>query len=133
MTKITTTLLMLTLAAVPGFARTTPTRTYSPVFDRCMQESGGVTTSMRDCFGSEYQRLDAELNTRYRTLMTSMPKAKSQSLRVQQRAWLAKRKRVCDASGDEEAGGTLQLVMIDQCYLDSLYDRVAMFKAMQRR
>ena len=96
------------------------------------RQSGGVTVAIRDCIDAEHTRLDGELNRRYRALMRGLPSAKAQALRQSERRWLIDRKRKCDAAGNSEAGGTLQMIMIDSCYLDSLYDRVSTLRAMQR-
>ena len=122
-------ILLLSVMPVGAFAAE---RRYSEQFASCSRQSGGVTVAIRDCIDAEHTRLDGELNRHYRTLMRSLPPTKAQALRQSERRWLIDRKRKCDAAGNSEAGGTLQMIMIDSCYLDSLYDRVSTLRAMQR-
>ena len=119
-------------ATAPALAALTQPRAYSADDQRCMAGSGGVTVAMRDCSATEHDRLDAELNRRYRGLMSSLPPSKAVTLRNAQRRWLADRRRVCDAAVRKEGAGTLALVVGDGCYLDRLYDRVAELQAMKR-
>ena len=123
---------LILLAATATAISATPDRLYSATFRTCSRNAGGVTVAIRDCTSAEYHRLDAKLNQRYKSLMRSLPKAKANALRLSERRWLAERKRTCDVAGKEEAGGTLETLMIDSCYLESLAGRVDLLKAMQR-
>ena len=123
---------MLCAAAAPSSGKPT-IRHYSATYDACMVAAAGVTAAMRDCSSTEYDRLDKILNARYQAAMKSLPSAKGNALRASERRWIADRKRKCDAAGADEGGGTLALIIVDQCYLDSLYDRVAVLTAMQGR
>jgi uncharacterized protein YecT (DUF1311 family) len=117
-------MVLIVLAATAAALSATPERRYSAEFEACSRKTGGVTVAIRDCIGDEYQRLDTDLNRRYRLLMRTLPKARANALRISERK--------CDVAGKENDGGTLELIMIDSCYLDSLYDRVAVLEAMQR-
>src|SRR5262249_1275275 len=68
--------------------------------------------------GAEHDAWDRQLNEAYRTLMASRPAPAKTQLRDGERAWLQRTQHKCDHAGDDEAGGTLQGVQIDQCYLD---------------
>jgi uncharacterized protein YecT (DUF1311 family) len=105
----------------------------SPAYDACMVAAGGVTLAMRNCSAAEYRRLDHELNQRYTALMRTLPRGRARELRAAERQWLAERKRTCDRAGAEAEGGTLQLVLVDNCYVERLRERVAVLAAMQRR
>ncbi len=124
--------LALLSVPLPTLAALTQPRAYSADYQRCMAGSGGVTVAMRDCSATEHDRLDAELNRRYRGLMSSLPPSKAVALRNAQRRWLVDRRRVCDAAVRKEGAGTLALIVGDGCYLDRLYDRVAELQAMKR-
>jgi uncharacterized protein YecT (DUF1311 family) len=125
-------MVLIVLAATAAALSATPERRYSAEFEACSRKTGGVTVAIRDCIGDEYQRLDTDLNRRYRLLMRTLPKARANALRISERRWIVERKRKCDVAGKENDGGTLELIMIDSCYLDSLYDRVVVLEAMQR-
>jgi uncharacterized protein YecT (DUF1311 family) len=44
-------------------------------------------------------------------------------LRGEERSWLRRRDRVCAHAGDDNAGGILQLLEVNQCYLDETIRR----------
>ena len=65
----------------------------APGFDRCMEQSGGVTTEMLGCLQQAYEYWDARLNTNYKKARqacksSSDPKACSDKLLKGQRAWV---------------------------------------------
>ena len=65
----------------------------APGFDRCMKQSGGVTTEMLGCLQQAYEYWDARLNTNYKKARqacksSSDPKACSVKLLKGQRAWV---------------------------------------------
>jgi uncharacterized protein YecT (DUF1311 family) len=99
-------------------ADTKAERYYSKTFTDCMDAAGGSTYPMRDCQGAEYDSWDKALNQVYQALMASRSPAEKTQLRADERAWLARTKHTCDRAGDDEAGGTLQPIEIQGCYLD---------------
>jgi uncharacterized protein YecT (DUF1311 family) len=114
--------------AVPPYERfavadadATPSREYA----RCMDRSGGVTVAMRDCAGSEHERLDRRLNAAYRAAMARLPDGAARTrLRNLERRWLAVRWSRCRRDADAEGGGTLALLILDSCTLDEMVRRV---------
>ncbi len=95
-----------------------------------MNAAGGSTLPMRDCMGAEHDAWDKALNQVYQTLMTSRSPAEKTQLRDDERAWLKRTKHQCDHAGDDEAGGTLQGVEIDQCYLDETIRRTVYLRGL---
>lgn len=110
----------LALAGFAGAAWAAPGADayYSKAYDACMDAAGGSTYPMRDCIGAEHATWDKALNEAYQALMKRRPAAEQAQLRDDERAWLRRTKARCDHAGDDEAGGSLQPVEIDQCYLD---------------
>jgi uncharacterized protein YecT (DUF1311 family) len=106
-------------------------RYYSKTYSDCMNAAGGSTMPMRDCIGAEHDDWDKDLNQVYQTRMASRPAAGQTQLRDDERAWLKTTKRKCDHAGDDEAGGTLQNVEIDQCYLDETIRRTIWLRALR--
>jgi uncharacterized protein YecT (DUF1311 family) len=90
---------------------------YSKTYNECLQ--GAVSTMQtRGCIGDEYTAWDKRLNQVYQALMAARAAPDKVQLRDDERAWLKRTKAKCDHAGDDEAGGSLQPVEIDQCNLD---------------
>jgi uncharacterized protein YecT (DUF1311 family) len=90
---------------------------YSATYKSCM--NGAMSSlAMRDCQTAEYDAWDKTLNRVYQALMSSRPAAAQTQLRDDERAWLARTKQTCEHAGDGEAGGSLQPIEIQGCYLD---------------
>ena len=92
-------------------------RSYSKTYNDCMAAAGGSTMPSRDCQKAEIDRWDAQLNAIYRQRFASADATGKARLRDDERAWLKRITRKCDHAGDGEAGGTLQPIEIDDCYL----------------
>jgi uncharacterized protein YecT (DUF1311 family) len=110
------------LAATPARADRTEPK-LSMTYDRCMSASGGVDPEMRDCISAEYGRQDARLNQTYKTIMDRLSVAQKLTLRETERTWLRTTKNRCDHAGDDNEGGTLQLIEIADCYLSETAKR----------
>jgi uncharacterized protein YecT (DUF1311 family) len=95
---------------------------YSREWRQCVDASGGVTVEMRDCSAAEYERQDVRLNAAYRATMARLNRAGQTRLRTLQRAWLRDRRSRCLNPPDAE-GGTLDLILIDACFLDTTIER----------
>ena len=117
---------LVVVAAAPSVDRY-----YSKTYNDCMNEAGGSTLPMRDCIGAEHDAWDKQLNQVYQALMASRPAAAKTQLRDGERAWLKTTKQTCDHAGDDEAGGTLQNVEIDQCYLDETIRRTVYLRGLR--
>ena len=122
---VLTMLSTVALAAAPSVDRY-----YSKTFNDCMNTAGGSTMPMRDCISDEHDAWDKTLNQVYQTLMASRSAAEKVQLRDDERAWLKRTKHQCDHAGDDEEGGTLQNVEIDQCYLDETIRRAVYLRGL---
>ena len=98
-------------------------RYYSKTYNTCMDTAGGSTMPMKDCIGDEYAAWDKSLNQTYQALMATRSDATKIQLRDDERAWLRRTEIKCAAAGDDDAGGSLQTVDIDQCNLDERVKR----------
>jgi uncharacterized protein YecT (DUF1311 family) len=98
-------------------------RYYSKTLNACMDAAGGSTLPMRGCIGAEHVCWDKVLNEAYQARMDGRYGTEKIKLRDAERAWLRATARKCDHAGDDEAGGSLQGVEIDQCYLDETIRR----------
>jgi uncharacterized protein YecT (DUF1311 family) len=105
------------LAPALAHAAPKPDAYYSATYNDCMK-TAMATMQTRDCIHDEYDAWDKSLNQVYQALMTSREPAAKVQLRDDERAWLQRTKHKCDHAGDDEMGGSLQYVEIDQCNLD---------------
>jgi uncharacterized protein YecT (DUF1311 family) len=118
-------------APTPLFAEPNPDNYFSKTFSACMDAAGGSTPPMHDCFAAEYAGWDKALNAVYQTRMASLdPVAKTQ-LRDEERAWLKRTKAKCEHAGDDEAGGSLQGIEIQSCYLDETILRTVYLRGLR--
>jgi uncharacterized protein YecT (DUF1311 family) len=101
------------------FVLTEPTaeRAQSKTYTDCLDESGGVTVSMRECIGAEFQRIDKRLNASYKTTMQRLSNQSRMRLRSEERAWLKTRLDTCERDLADAEGGTLWLIEMDACAL----------------
>ncbi len=104
---------------------------YSKTYNDCMEAASGSTMPMRDCLGAEYQAWDKQLNAVYRALIAGDPAPDKVKLRDDERAWLKRTKHKCDHAGDDEQGGSLQGVEIDQCNLDETILRTVYLRGLR--
>jgi uncharacterized protein YecT (DUF1311 family) len=103
-------------------AKAADTATLRPQYQRCLDDSGGVTPTMQDCIDTEYAYQDRRLNQVYRRLIASLPKAEAARLRERQRAWIGQRDRDCDPGA---APGQGQLLGADGCRVRKTAERAA--------
>jgi uncharacterized protein YecT (DUF1311 family) len=122
----------LCLAFGGGLAAAAPAKVdayYSKTYTECMK-TGVSTMEMRDCISAEHDQWDAALNQIYQTLMASRTAPEKTQLRDDERTWLKQEQRKCDHAGDDEQGGSLQNVEIDQCYLDETIRRAVYLRGL---
>jgi uncharacterized protein YecT (DUF1311 family) len=91
--------------------------TFSTTYNQCMDAASGITSSMISCTGDEHDKQDARLNLTYKTLMGRLSPAQQVKLRVLERTWIKRTKTRCDRAGDGAAGGSMQPLIIYDCYL----------------
>jgi len=119
-------------AAFPvlAHAQTDLSSYYSKTYNDCMNAAGGSTYPMHDCLSAEHDVWDKSLNVIYQTRMASRLAAGKTQLRDQERAWLKTTQKKCDHAGDDEQGGSLQGIEVDQCYLDETIRRTLALRAL---
>jgi uncharacterized protein YecT (DUF1311 family) len=103
---------------------------YSKTYTACMDAAGGATLPTRDCIHAEHDSWDASLNKMYQALMASPDGPPKIQLRDEERAWIKHTAKTCDHAGDDEQGGSLQYVEIDQCYLDETIRRAVYLRSL---
>ena len=105
-------------------------RYYSKTYNDCMTEANGSTLPMRDCKQTEHDAWDKQLNEVYQALIARRSGAAKSELRDGERAWIKRTAKKCDHAGDDEEGGSLQGVEIDQCYLDETIARTVYLRGL---
>lgn len=119
-------------ARPPTHARAEAARTTAPrpQYQRCLDDSGGVTPTMQDCIDTEYAYQDRRLNQVYRRLIANLPEAEAARLRERQRAWIGQRDRDCDPGA---APGQGQLLGADGCRVRKTAERAAQLQTQFNR
>jgi uncharacterized protein YecT (DUF1311 family) len=105
---------------------------YRRSFDECMDSSNGVTVSMLDCASTEFDYQDDRLNAAYKHLHQVLPKEQWESLKGEQRRWLAENDKACAANEDLK-GGTAETVNVTGCLLGRWVERADVLDALLER
>jgi uncharacterized protein YecT (DUF1311 family) len=117
------------LAPVIAAAQTKADHDYSATYKTC--QAGAMSTlQMKGCIADEYETWDKQLNQTYQASMARRAAAEQAKLREDERAWLKRTRHECDHAGDDEEGGTLQGVEIDQCNLDETIARTVYLRGL---
>lgn len=101
-----------------------------PSYQICLDKTGGVTPSMRDCIGAEYEYQDKRLNQAYRSLMDGLDSTGRTSLRAEERKWIAQRDRSCKPPTADD--GQAQELMYRDCLLTKTAKRATALEARAR-
>jgi uncharacterized protein YecT (DUF1311 family) len=98
-------------------------RMRSDAYVTCIVEAGGVTSSIRECIGTEYQRVDVRLNASSKRTLARLSKSSQANLRREQRSWLKTRLEKCERDLEQDKGGTIWLIEMDDCALQEVIRR----------
>jgi uncharacterized protein YecT (DUF1311 family) len=98
----------------------------SAQYTGCLNRADGVTASMNDCIGAEYDRLDRRLNASYQATLRRLSRTRQMALRSEERGWLATREETCIAQLEVplENMGTLDQLQFRFCTLGELKRRI---------
>lgn len=94
----------------------------SPSYDKCMDKSGGVTSSMLDCGNAETKIQDAKLNKAYKNAMKALEPNKQTELKDVQRLWVKYRDAHCGFYNGL-TGGTVDSLNASSCFLNMTAER----------
>jgi len=87
-------------------------------YQRCLDNSVS-SYDMRVCTGNELEYQDGLLNRYYKQAMRRLSREEKRKLRDAQRAWIKYRDAKCETAGREMRGGTGELLLINECILDT--------------
>lgn len=105
---------------------------YSSNFEKCMESADGITLQIRTCYADEFQRQDSRLNKNYSDYISVLPYEIKRNFIDAQRKWIRYRDANCSAFESEEQGGTLALIVSDDCLLKMTIDRADEFENKQK-
>lgn len=94
----------------------------SPSYDKCMDKSGGVTSSMLDCGNAETKIQDTKLNKAYKNAMKALEPKKQTELKDVQRLWVKYRDSQCGFYNGL-TGGTVDSLNASSCFLNMTAER----------
>ena len=101
---------------------------YSPQYQSCLDNSGGVTSNMRACINHELKYQDGLLNKYYKQAMKVLDAPKRKELKKVQRLWIKYRDAKCDFDYGL-TGGTMDLIIGDGCFVDMTAQRAEELKS----
>lgn len=100
--------------------------------DRCADLSMSSTYGLQLCANRQFQDADNQLNAAYKTTLARLTPARVNTLRAEQRAWLARLRPECEA--EQEAlgiGGTAATLNVTGCVTQRTADRAQQIAAMK--
>jgi uncharacterized protein YecT (DUF1311 family) len=99
-------------------------------YDRCMDQSGGITSNMLDCIGAENKRLDIVLDKTYRDIYQNLLPNSRRVLERDQKAWKEKTRRRCERDPDMAMfdGGSYTTVIYSECFRGQTAARIEWLK-----
>ncbi len=92
-------------------------------------EETSYTADIRNCLRLKYEAADQRLNAVYKAKMANLDEPGKARLRHDERRWLKARDAACAESRQPDAGGTLGLVEVDDCFVDETERRVKVIEA----
>lgn len=98
---------------------------YSKTYTRCVDQSGGVTSTMLSCINQETIIQDKRLNTAYQQLTKLLIPAQRSTLQSAQRSWLTTRKSTCDFYS-QVSGGSMSTLISQDCFLQETARRAGL-------
>ena len=106
---------MLAAAAQGGAFAEAASGSAPPVDTGPACDPAGNQMQMNACAVRDYRAADAQLNLRYRALISSLANAQVARLRQQQRAWLRERDPSCKREAQSFEGGSAWPLMFYSC------------------
>lgn len=87
-----------------------------------------ITAEQVECLDRKYAAADKELNNIYKQTMSSLAESRKSALKKEQVTWIKEKESKCAKAGKEQEGGTLETVMIKDCFVQMTEQRVAYLK-----
>ncbi len=96
----------------------------------CKGLDTSITSDMMSCLGLRYEIADTKLNKVYTQVMAGLGAEQKQALKKQQIQWIKAKERECPLVGSEVSGGSLESVLISDCFTTRTEKRLSELKTM---
>jgi len=96
---------------------------YTAAYNKCMDNSGGVTSEMLSCQDAELKKQDRLLNDAYKKAMKILDDGQKKQLKEGQKAWLKMRDADAGLMGTL-SGGTMDRLNASSVFLEYTVQRV---------
>lgn len=103
---------------------------FSKQFNECADRVGGVTAPMHECFGDEFVRIEAALQSAYQKAIAGLPGRARNEFRRSEWRWRRQMKIACenDPAVEDVAGGSLVPFVITSCIISKIKARTKWIK-----
>ncbi len=98
-------------------------------YEICKGLDTSITSDMMSCLGLRFEAADKELNKVYKELMRNLNEVQKQELKRQQTKWIKNKEKQCPLAGKEVEGGTMESVLISDCFVTRTEKRLSELKA----
>lgn len=97
----------------------------SKQFNECADRVGGVTAPMHECFGDEFVRIEAALQSAYQKAIAGLPDRARNEFRRSERRWKHQTTIACinDPWVEDAAGGSIVPFLITSCIISRMKAR----------
>lgn len=120
-------------AVAQGAEAAPPTDAASAEVDPgCPGVDQSTTEGQLECISTKYKAADADLNSTYKQLMSSLAESDKTKLKTEQREWVKSKESKCAEAAKEFEGGTLEQVTKSDCALQQTVERVSYLKAYKK-
>ena len=87
-----------------------------------------ITSEQIECLDRKYTTADKELNNIYKQIMSRLDAVRKAALKKEQVAWIKGKESKCAKAGKEAEGGSLEAVMIKDCFVQETEQRLTYLK-----
>lgn len=88
-----------------------------------------VQRDMNICADRDFQAVDRVLNSTYKAVTTRLDGPGRDRLRLDERGWIVRRDKQCDAEAAEERGGSIYPMVLSECLTEKTRARIKVLKA----
>jgi uncharacterized protein YecT (DUF1311 family) len=88
-----------------------------------------ITSEQIECLDRKYTTADKELNNIYKQTMSRLDASRKAALKKEQVAWIKEKESKCAKAGKEAEGGSLEAVMIKDCFVQETEQRLTYLKS----
>ena len=83
---------------------------------------------MNICADRDFQAADRNLNSTYKSVMARLDVPGRERLRAEERGWIVRRDKECNAEAAEERGGSIYPMVLSECLMEKTKARIKVLK-----